>query len=190
MHDLGGDTRDHITLGIPHPQEHTLPGSEHETHIRQTGTRNIWTGTLLLTAGITTILALLAYSRHHQWDDPVTRQLVGLALILTGLTATALITSGLIERQQRQTRTLIRRAMARADANANLGDANRAAIEKNTLLIAELVYGLDRIEKNARVAAERLATMETAIAKIPDFAEGFSRGAYVTATALGLEKDE
>jgi hypothetical protein len=182
MHDLGGDTRDHITLGTPHPQEHGLPTSDRETRIRRTGTRSTWAGTLLLVGDTTTALALMAYGRHHTWDDPVTRQFVGLIIILIGLGATALITSGLIERQQRQQRTLIRRAMARADANAGLGDANQTAIEKNTKILADLVYGLHYTQKDIAELGTRLTALEAAFGKLPDYgtivADGYRLGRH------------
>lgn len=184
MHDLGGDTRDLRDLGIPHPQEHALPESDRETHIRRTGTRSTWAGTLLLTTDITTALALMAYGRHHNWDDPLTRQFVGLIIILAGLGATALLTSGLIERQQRQQRTLIRRAMARADANATIGAANETAIDKHARITANLVYELHYTRKDIHKLGTRLEALETAMANLPDYgqivADGYRLGRHAS----------
>ncbi len=180
MHGLGETTQDLRALGIPHPTEQAqgLPENERETRIRRNGTRSIWAGALLLVTDITATLSLMAYARHYTWTDPISRQFVGLTILLTGLAATALLTSGLIERQQRQQRTLIRRAMARADANAELGDANREAIETNNRLVAEAIATLSGIEK-------RLHALETAVEQVPGYARGVIDGATMRANALG-----
>ncbi|GGN38968.1 hypothetical protein FHR83_006822 [Actinoplanes campanulatus] len=192
MYEFGETTSDLHDLGIPHPTEttHQLPHSEREQQLRRNGALYRRTGITLITADALAILTLMALPENAIWNNPTHRQLILLAVLLTGFTATALLTVGLLERQGRQTRTLIRRAMARADTNADLGDANRAAIDanraaimENTKLVAEAIITLTGIEK-------RLHALETAVEAVPGYADGLARGARVAASVLGIDPKE
>ncbi len=190
MTDLDGDQRDRRTLGIPDPNEHALPHSEHETRIRFWGTLCRWAGFTLLTLDTIGTL-IVAYLGHgNAWDDDtIGRTFGGLTCIIVGMAGAALVAAGLVELMQRQQRTLIRRAMGRADRNAAVGHANNAAIgrtveavEQNGRLIAEAVATLAGIEK-------RLLALETAVEAVPGYAEGLAKGAKVAASVLGADKD-
>lgn len=164
MYDLGEGTQDLRDLGVPHPVEarHGLPDNTTENNTRRWGAICRWGGAALLTTDTVATLALLAYGHYSAGGHPITRQVFGLTILIAGLAATAMLTAGLVERQWRPVRTLIRRAMARADANADIGDANRAAIETSTRLVAEAVNTLAGLEK-------RLHAIEATIGQLPDY---------------------
>jgi hypothetical protein len=199
MYGLGETTQDLRDLGVPHPieQRHGLPDSDTENSIQRWGIRCRWGGAALLTTDTVATLALLAYGHYSAGGNPITRQVIGLAILIAGLVGTAMLTAGLIEQQWRPTRSFIRRAMARADANADLGNANREAIEKatgsidqNGRLIAETVNTLADVQAELASIRLELVKMQEKLAAVPDFADGVSRGSYVTAVALGLEKTD
>lgn len=181
MHDLGGTTQDLHDLGIDHPAEKHLPDHDREHRIQSRGTHCRRWGAGLLAATTIGALACAYRAGDSFWDDHSARTLTGIAFILGGLTGAALLTVGLLEEMMRPMRTISRAAMARANANAELGGGNRDAVQLNNRLIAELLVTVAAVEK-------RLAALETAIEAVPDYGKGVIDGATMRANALGGEQ--
>ncbi len=189
MTDLTMTTRDLRDLGQPHPTEHGLPASDTEDRIRRWGCRCRWWGAATLAADFAGSLAASTQADNAFWDDHASRTLVGITFILAGLVGSAVITAGLIERILRPMRTQIRRAMARADTNADIGAANRDAIDRNGRAVTEAVHTLVDIQKEMAAIRHELAGMQTKLASVPDYGQGLAQGARVAASVLGRETD-
>ncbi|MEU4558379.1 hypothetical protein AB0F72_08315 [Actinoplanes sp. NPDC023936] len=189
MHDIGMDTRDLGTLGVTHPAEKGLPASETETNLRRVSA--IW----LITAGgilaITTISALTigALTVEHGINSSIIRLLIILGVGIASNVACALLAAALVEYAQRQQRTLIRKAMARASDNAKVGALNAALLEQLVNRCNSLVDQIAAQNRELAAMRSQIKGMEAQLADVPGFSEGVERGARVTALALRLDND-
>lgn len=170
MSDLDGDTRDIIALQAQHPAEHHLPAAETEKAILAASRTWIKTGIALAATAVLAplITALFADNLTH-----VVVLLVAVSSIALGCTAGAFLTAALIEYTQRPTRTLIRRAMARADGNADIGTENGRLIDRNRRVTGQLAYDIAAARKDI---TGHMARLEKRIADMPDYATGVEHG--------------
>lgn len=156
-------TQDALALRRPHPAEAHLPAPEHEWSIRRLGTWWTIAGCIILVAGIVGTLALAVINPHFL--DAATgvlfAHLSGMLVVASGA---SLLTAGLIERVQQQQRTLVRHAMARMNANADLLEA-----------LTGVTDGI----------VPRLEAIEMAIRDLPGYGQGVIDGALLRSDAVG-----
>jgi hypothetical protein len=199
MTDVGDTTRDHIALGTPHPAETGLPTHEHETRLLRRSHQALLLGAaiLALAYGGTFITSILISHGHiPAYDNPTARLFATLSLSTLQAGGASLILIYGLERITRPMRTLVRQAAVRSQETATAVTDLADTIERLRVINHAGIYEVNRARKDIAGLATRLddvnarlVILEDAVGKIPDFAEGFSRGAYVTATALGLEKE-
>lgn len=194
MHDLGDNTRDHITLGTPHPAEHGIPTRDTETAITTNSHRWARNGALTAAAAILTPLITAIFADHLSHAVIL---LITVAAGCSGTIAAACLTAVMIERLQRPQRALIRAVITQNRHTTDAISEVAETLDRTRAVIADVIYSNHRISKQIGGLAHqlddvnaRLASLENAVEKVPEFAEGFSRGASVTATVLGLEKGQ
>lgn len=112
MDNLGGDSRDLRTLGIPNPAEKALTPADHETHTRRTGNRFLTTGAVI--AALTYLACLAAAAANPAAVDahPTYRMFTMLAIVTSLSTAAACVAIGGVERITRPLRAANRQLLA------------------------------------------------------------------------------
>ena len=167
MNDINGDTQDILALGGQLPAETGLPAKDTESHIRHLGIGWVITGSVILAAAV--IAALTATVVNDTWiGTPGGTLFLPLAGMLIAAAGGGFLVGGLIEHTQRPTRTLIRRAMARADLNGQAANANREAIDRLSELVNQhivLTGTIDRQQEETRTALETMGAALDEIAR-------------------------
>lgn len=135
VNDLDGDTRDMISLGVPHPAERALPATEVEAAIRRRGLIWIISGFALLTLDILGALGTAMWVDFLNFKVLLLLCLGSMPLLAGGGT---LITAGLIECTMRPNRTLIRAAMALATGNGKTANGTRELVNGMIVTVAAL----------------------------------------------------
>lgn len=182
MNGIGETTRDLQALRETHPAESGLAKADTETRIRRWGTRCLIAGLVIppVMYGASLVASILAEINVFKSEAAQLFSVlgfIGLMQFATGL----LILAGL-ERLTRPLRALARRSVTRAEDNARIGEELRKEVAINSRLVAELIV-------TAAASEKRLAGVEQAIEKVPDYGQGLAQGARVAASVLGVDKE-
>lgn len=170
---VGHTTRDVLALGHPHPAEATLPAKEHEAVIRRLGTWWTISGAAVLVLAVIAALAVALADRHSFLTSPTGALFTHLAGMLLAAIGTSLFVAGLMERIQQPQRTLIRHAMTRALANADV--------------LEELSETMQRVSDAMVALSVGMAKLEEVVASLPDYGQGVIDGAQMRTNALYSE---
>jgi hypothetical protein len=175
--DLGGNTRDLITLGKPHPAEQKLSEKDREDAVQRNGQRYRRVGFTLVIAPFIIGLAAALASEGQVFHDPTAQIFAALSMFALITLGAICSSAGINERRNQPLRAMMRQILADDKEDRRRRQAESEACRERQELIIGLVSAVPG----------RLDEMAEALKKAPTFEDGVELGSELRRAVRGQD---